>query len=121
MLRIPQKESFATQFAQELTDECMSTAEERQGIYEKAMQFYYTGSQDTRAAIHNKIKPFIDRLAGFLYQPGTVRFNVTFQSTEPLDVLPAHVTGPTSRKPKPKRARAGRARARLSTPGPTQA
>lgn len=87
MLRIPERPDDAAMFAKELADECMATSEERQGVYEKATQYYYTGSSDVRAAIHNKVRTFIDRLAGYLYQPSTVRFNTTFDSNEPLDVL----------------------------------
>jgi hypothetical protein len=45
------------------------------------------GSYDARAAIYNKCKGFIDRLAGFLMQPTDVRFNITFDRTEPKDIL----------------------------------
>lgn len=87
MLRIPEKLELAVEFAKELTDECMATMQERQGVYEKAAQYYYTGSGDVRAAIHNKVSTFIDRLAGYLYQPNNVRFNTIFDSNEPIDVL----------------------------------
>jgi hypothetical protein len=56
-------------------------------VYTRAAQYYYTGSFDSRAAIHNKIRPFIGRLSGFLMQPTDVRFNLTFDSSEPQDVL----------------------------------
>jgi hypothetical protein len=65
----------------------MASAEERALVYTRAAQYYYTGSYDSRAAIHNKIKPFIDRLGGFLMQPTDVRFNIVFDSDEPKDVL----------------------------------
>ena len=87
MLRIPETLENATMFAKELADECLATVEERQGVYEKASLYYYTGSGDVRAAIHNKVKTYIDRLAGYLYQPSSVRFNTIFDSNEPLDVL----------------------------------
>jgi hypothetical protein len=86
-LRIPDKLEDATRFCKDLADECMVTAEERQGVYEKAAQYYYTGSGDVRAAIHNKVKNFIERMSGYLYQPGNVRFNTVFNSHEPKDVL----------------------------------
>lgn len=53
----------------------------------KASQYFWSGSADSRAAIHNKIKPFVKRLAGYLYQPYTVRFNTVFDADEPPDVL----------------------------------
>jgi hypothetical protein len=87
MLRIPENVDNATQFAKEIVDECMDSAEERQGVYEKATQYYYSGSGDVRAAIHNKTRTFIDRLAGYLYQPNGVRFNTVFDSFSPRDVL----------------------------------
>ena len=91
MLRIPNNRpgnSTATQtWATEIVDECMSSAEERAMVYTRASQYFYTGSYDSRAAIHNKIRPFITRLAGFLMQPTDVRFNITFDSSEPEDVL----------------------------------
>ena len=68
-------------------DECTSTAGERQQVYVKAAQYYYQGSSDLRAAIHNKTRTFIDRLSGFFYQPSNVRFNVLFDSSEPVEIL----------------------------------
>jgi len=65
----------------------MASAGERAMVYTRASQYYYTGSYDSRAAIHNKIKPFVDRKAGFLMQPTDVRFNIVFDSQEPDDVL----------------------------------
>jgi hypothetical protein len=56
-------------------------------VYTRATQYYYQGSFDARAAIYNKVKSFIDRLAGFLYQPTDVRFQIIFDSSEPDDVL----------------------------------
>src|SRR5215475_7912516 len=70
-----------------MVDECMGSASDRGLIYTRATQYYYMGSYDARAAIYNKCKPFIDRLAGFLMQPTDVRFNITFDRTEPADVL----------------------------------
>src|SRR5215469_16259899 len=75
------------EFAREVADECLATVEERQQIYQKSAQYYYTGSGDVRAAIHNKVKPYVDRLAGYLFLPQGVRFNTVFDSAEPADVL----------------------------------
>lgn len=87
MLRIPEKESEAVELCRELVDECMATSDERGQMYVKAAQYYYAGTCDARAAINNKVKPFIDRLAGYLYLPQGVRFNTVFNSSEPTDVL----------------------------------
>jgi len=65
----------------------MASAGERQMVYVRAAQYYYSGSYDSRAAIHNKVKPFVDRLGGYLMQPQNVRYNMVFDSTEPDDVL----------------------------------
>jgi hypothetical protein len=86
-LRIPDNAKAACEFARDLADECLGTVEERQAIYQKAAQYYFTGSGDARAAIHNKVRPFVDRLAGYLYLPQGVRFNTVFDSSEPPDVL----------------------------------
>lgn len=87
MLRIPKKLTTATEWARELIDEMMASAEDRQQIYEKASQYYYQGTSDARASIHNKVKTFIDRVSGYYYQPTNVRFNVLWDSNEPVDVL----------------------------------
>jgi hypothetical protein len=84
MLRIPRN---VQEWATEIVDECMASAGERAMVYTRATQYYYTGSFDSRAAIHNKVRPFVGRLSGFLMQPTDVRFNITFDSTEPKDVL----------------------------------
>lgn len=87
MLRIPENLELATEFARDLADECMSSAEERSGIYVKAAQYYYTGTGTVEGAIHNKTRGFIDRLAGYYYQPSNVRFSLVFDSSEPQEVL----------------------------------
>lgn len=87
MLKIPSKPETATEWAKEIVDECCATQEERSHVYEKATLYYYNGNADTRAAIHNKVKTFIDRVAGYYYQPQGVRFNVLWDSNEPVDVL----------------------------------
>jgi hypothetical protein len=85
MLRIPNDELGL--WAKELVDECMASSGERAMVYTRAAQYYYSGSYDSRAALHNKVKPFIDRLAGFLMQPTDVRFQLVFDSDEAEDVL----------------------------------
>src|SRR5215467_13215212 len=86
-LRIPDKPREAMEFAREVKNECLATSEESQQLNQKSAQYYYTGSGDVRAAIHNKVRQFIDRLAGYLFLPQGVRFNTVFDSAEPADVL----------------------------------
>jgi hypothetical protein len=71
----------------EVIDECMASSQERGMVYTRALQYFFQGTYDSRAAIYNKIKPFLERLAGFLYQPTDIRFNVVFDSGEPENVL----------------------------------
>lgn len=87
MLKIPQKPEDAAAWAKEIIDECMASSDERAMVSTRASQYYWTGSADSRAAIFNKIKPAVRRLAGYYYQPNSVRFNMTFASEEPEDVL----------------------------------
>ena len=87
MLKIPDKGSDLDLWVKEVIDECMASVEERAMIYSRAAQYYYTGTYDTRAAIYNKTKPFIDKLSGFLMQPTDVRFQIIFDSGEPESVL----------------------------------
>lgn len=82
MLRIPQLRKDLEPWVKEVVDECMASSTERGMIYGKAAQYYYTGTADSRAAIYNKIKPFIDRLAGFLMQPTDVRFSIFYDTSE---------------------------------------
>jgi hypothetical protein len=86
-LRIPKGKDDLTTFLRETVDECMGSAEERAMVYTRAAQYYYQGTCDSRAAIYNKCKPFIDKLAGFLMQPTDVRFQVIFDNDKPDDVL----------------------------------
>ncbi|HEX3524767.1 MAG TPA: hypothetical protein VHT52_22095 [Stellaceae bacterium] len=85
MLRIPTRE--LPLWIKEHVDECMASASERGQVYGRASQYYYTGTQDSRAAIYNKCKPFIEKLSGFLMQPTDVRFQIGFDSGESDDVL----------------------------------
>jgi hypothetical protein len=65
----------------------MASSEERGMIYTKAAQYFYQGTMDSRAAIYNKTKPFIDKLAGYLMQPTDVRFSIVYDTTESDSVL----------------------------------
>jgi hypothetical protein len=87
MLKIPTKVADLEEWTKETIDECMGSAQERGMIYTRALQYYYQGSYDQRAAIYNKVKQFIDKLAGFLMQPTDVQYNVIFDSSEPQSVL----------------------------------
>lgn len=85
MLRIPDKD--LPLWIKEVTDECMASSQERGMTYTRATQYYYQGTYDARAAIYNKTKSFIDRLAGFLMQPTDVRFSIVYDSTQNESVL----------------------------------
>ena len=87
MLKIPSNPERAAEFCRELADECNATQEERAQTYSKATAYYYSGSMDSRAAIHNKTRTFIDRVAGYYYTPNSVRFNLVWDSNESVDVL----------------------------------
>ena len=89
MLKIPSsnRDSDLQNWCKEVIDECMASVGERGMVYTRAAQYYYSGTYDSRAAIYNKVKPFIDKLSGFLMQPTDVRYQVVFDSGEPDDVL----------------------------------
>jgi hypothetical protein len=87
MLRIPNKPDIFKEFVKDVAGECMASSDERGLVYTRASQYYYTGTYTTNAAIYNKTRAFIDRLAGFLMQPTDVRFAIIFDSSEPEDVL----------------------------------
>ena len=85
MLRIPDDDLEL--WVKEVVDECLASSEERQLLYTRAAQYYYSGTYDSRAAIYNKTKAFIDKLAGFLMQPTDVRFSIVYDSTQSDSVL----------------------------------
>lgn len=85
MLRIPDEDLEL--WLRELVDECMASSQERGMVYTRASAYYYQGTYDSRAAIYNKTKPFIDKLAGFLMQPTDVRFSMIYDDTESDSVL----------------------------------
>ena len=87
MLLIPETPRDLRVWSKEVTDECMASSGERGMVYTRATQYYYQGTYSVQGAIYNKIKPFIDRLAGFLMQPTDVRFNIVYDSSEPDTVL----------------------------------
>lgn len=86
-LKIPSRPGDLKVWIKEVIDECMASSEERGQIYGKAATYYYTGSSDNRAAIYNKTKGFVDKLAGFLMQPTDVRFQLVYDSGEDDSVL----------------------------------
>jgi len=65
----------------------MITAQERGMSYQRASQYYYSGTYSANAAIYNKVKPFVEKLSGFLMQPTDVRFSVIYDTSEPDSVL----------------------------------
>jgi hypothetical protein len=87
MLKLPKDADTLGPWAQEITEEMLTSADERAMVITRASQYYYQGCYDSRAAIYNKCKPFIDKLSGFLMQPTDVRFSIIYDSTEPEDVL----------------------------------
>jgi hypothetical protein len=89
VLKIPNfsKDGTFELWVREVIDECMASVEDRAMVYTRAAQYYYTGTYDSRAAIYNKTKPFIDKLSGFLMQPTDVRYQIIFDSGEPDNVL----------------------------------
>ena len=87
MLKIPKTADKLVEWTKELVDECMTSADERGSVLTRASQYYYQGASDSNAAIFNKCRPFIDKLAGFLMQPTDVRFSIIYDSTEQEDVL----------------------------------
>lgn len=89
MLKIPnfQYKGDMELWFREVIDECMASVEERGMVYTRASAYYYQGTFDARAAIYNKIKPFIDKLSGFLMQPTDVRFQVVYDSSQSDSVL----------------------------------
>jgi len=89
VLKIPgsSKEDHLELWVREVIDECMASVEDRAMVYTRAAQYYYTGTYDSRAAIYNKTKPFVDKLSGFLMQPTDVRYQIIFDSGEPDNVL----------------------------------
>jgi len=56
-------------------------------VYTRAAQYYYAGTHSSEAAIYNKVKPFIEKLSGFLMQPTDVRYNVIYDTSETDSVL----------------------------------
>ena len=87
MLKIPTKQTDLEEWIKDITDECTASSDERGMVYTRAAQMYYQGTYSTNAAIYNKTKQFIDRLAGFLMQPTDVRFSIICDSGEPQNVL----------------------------------
>lgn len=87
MLHIPNKAEDLQVWIKEVVDECMASSEERGMVYTRAAQYYYQGCYDNQAAIYNKIKPFIEKLAGMLMQPTDVRFQILFDSSVDEDIL----------------------------------
>ena len=82
MLNIPGERNDLEEWTKDVVDECMASSAERAMIYLRAAQYYYQGTYNVQAAIYNKTKSFIERLAGFLMQPTDVRYNIIFDSGE---------------------------------------
>jgi hypothetical protein len=86
-LKIPSNPATMQAWVKEMIDECMASSSERGMVYTRAGQYYYTGAADSRAALYNKTKSFVDKLAGFLMQPTDVRLRLIYDSGEDDSVL----------------------------------
>jgi hypothetical protein len=87
MLRIPKNKLDLEEWVEEVIDECLASSQERGMVYTRAAQYFYCGTHSVQAAIYNKVKPFIEKLSGFLMQPTDVRFNVIYDTSEEDSVL----------------------------------
>jgi hypothetical protein len=87
MLRIPKNKLDLEEWVEEVIDECLASSLERGLVYTRAAQYFYCGTHSVQAAIYNKVKPFIEKLSGFLMQPTDVRFNVIYDTSEEDSVL----------------------------------
>jgi hypothetical protein len=87
MLRIPKNKLDLEEWVEEVIDECLASSQERGLVYTRAAQYFYCGTHSVQAAIYNKVKPFIEKLSGFLMQPTDVRFNVIYDTSEEDSVL----------------------------------
>lgn len=87
MLRIPKNKLDLEEWVEEVIDECMASSQERGMVYTRAAQYFYAGTYSMQAAIYNKVKPFVEKLSGFLMQPTDVRFNVVYDTSESDSVL----------------------------------
>jgi hypothetical protein len=60
---------------------CETSRERRRKDAMLWRRWYTLGSADTRAAV-NRLRPHLDRLASFLYAPGTLRFSLSLPTAE---------------------------------------
>jgi hypothetical protein len=87
MLRIPKHKLDLEEWVEEVIDECLASSQERGMVCTRAAQYFYSGTSSPNAAIYNKVKPFVEKLSGFLMQPTDVRFNVIYDTSEEDSVL----------------------------------
>lgn len=86
MLTIPHGPRL-TQWAREMSGNCLESQTVREGIYRTQMQLYRSGTASRRAAIYNLIRPFVDRLYGYLYSARDIRFFLEYPYSERPDIL----------------------------------
>lgn len=84
-MRLPSKKIGP--WAMEIIDECTVSRADRINAGSYWSSYYYSGTNDSSAALYNKCYPHVDRLASYLFSPPDVRFAIEFDST----AMPEHL------------------------------
>lgn len=66
---------------QSLTQQCLSTRQDRFALYSVLRNYYLFGSKDESGTEYNKIGSTIDTLTSFIYSPASVHFSIHLGET----------------------------------------
>jgi hypothetical protein len=77
-MRIPANPDKRQEFIQKVTEQCLSSREERVAQYKTLKNFYLNGHDGTAepASVVNKIFSYLDMVSSFMYSQDTTRFSV---------------------------------------------
>lgn len=81
-MKLPRSEKRLIDFARDLIQTCVYSQESRTTANIQAMSLYEKGTTDERTSLYNRTGIHIERLAGYLYEPGEVRYGILFEATD---------------------------------------
>lgn len=73
--------------ALDMIDTCRISCDARAEQAKSLKRWRYAGSPSGDAAIYNRLQPHCDRLAGYLFSPSNLRFDIEFENGYPREIL----------------------------------
>lgn len=84
---LPEGKDKLLKRALEIIEQCRVSSAPRAALARSLKQWRYTGSPDGNPAILNYMNHHLDRMAGFLFSPADLRYQIEFENHYPPNIL----------------------------------